>query len=737
MVVVSGHSSNKAWTRASLRAIVLNGMLLAAGEASAEDLAAKFPNLVIPVPPVVADDEELAAEPAPERRPGFDLADRFPNIVMPPMLAASEADTAERGGTTARVPGYSDFATIVEEAKREAMGLPALGARSLSDGLKEASRAKVQAQFASHARPHCRAGGRSVPASPCPPQQRQMQPQQPLDATQPPLPMQPEMAAESGDALVPGSTDQQVSPLPQVPPAVVATPDLRRELPRSNQLARADIGGLRENWADIPNLVGDGCAPMGSSGQIAVGRLGVQALDQSLVGSGTGSFLTGSTSRDIVLVQNPNSQQIQTIAPQYPGYAGLPGTPVGSVSSSTPIPVTSHGAILGVGSPGSFTQSVDQVFKTNAAVGTTQYTGATTAFDAPASGAVGQAGNGQAPYDAYLFYNYVVSANIVLPGYAVGFVKLTENMSPIPRDRVYMTYSYFNNANFYPTKADANRFMPGFEKTFFDGWTSVELRTPFAATLSNSQNLLTNTGNGQSGVSEYRDIQFGNMSVIFKTFLWEQKTWAITAGTQVMLPTANNTSVTIPGSQRPDGQNLQMVYVANESVHVMPFVGSVWAPNERWFNQALLQIETDVNGNLAYINNSFDPTLSGRQLQQAGRIYYPTFMYLSFGTGYWLYKDNTRNFTGFSPVAEIHVNQALDEFCPRQSNGFQLGPNLGIVSVTNAMVGCNFEWGERSTLTFGYVTPLGGGVDRYFDGELRALYNWRFGPQNRLTRAQF
>jgi hypothetical protein len=40
-------------------------------------------------------------------------------------------------------------------------------------------------------------------------------------------------------------------------------------------------------------------------------------------------------------------------------------------------------------------------------------------------------------------------------------------------------------------------------------------------------------------------------------------------------------------------------------------------------------------------------------------------------------------------------------------------------------------------VTFAYVTPLGGGLDRFFDGELRAFVNWRFGRQNRLTRAQF
>jgi hypothetical protein len=55
----------------------------------------------------------------------------------------------------------------------------------------------------------------------------------------------------------------------------------------------------------------------------------------------------------------------------------------------------------------------------------------------------------------------------------------------------------------------------------------------------------------------------------------------------------------------------------------------------------------------------------------------------------------------------------------------------------NGMVGFNLECGTRSTMTFAYVSPIGGGVDRWFDGEVRAMYNWRFGRQTRLTRVQF
>jgi len=504
----------------------------------------------------------------------------------------------------------------------------------------------------------------------------------------------------------------------------------------NREFSRADLGGLRETWSDAPNIVGDGCAPERSASKFSVGKICI--ITPGLANND--GVLTAPNASQIAIFSSGQYNSVQAVqGAGYPAFT-LPIQQLGNVAGTPPSAILADGSsngIVGVQSPPGFIPAADNTFATNPTLITSQYSNLNpdTVFDANASGALQNPApptppGAPATYDSFLYSNQVVDANITLPGYAVGFVKLTENQSPIPRDRVYMTYSYFKNNNFYPTQADVNRFMPGYEKTFFDGWSSLEIRTPFAATLSNSQTLMP----GGQGVSEYRDIQFGNMSVIFKTFLWERQTWAISAGVQTMLPTANNTFLNGVNAQ---GYDIQSVYVANESVHVMPFLGAIWAPNERFFNQALLQVETDVNGNPAYINNNQETGISGRNLNYAGRIRYPTFMYLAFGSGYWLYKNPTANFTGFAPVMEVHVNQALSEYCPLQQAGYQLGPNLGMVSVTNGLVGCNFEWGERSTLTFAYITPLGGGSDRFFDGELRALYNLRFGSQNRLTRAQF
>jgi hypothetical protein len=568
---------------------------------------------------------------------------------------------------------------------------------------------------------------------------------QPMPSGQgvPPSPVDPSNPGATG---TPGVA---ASPLP--PASALAGLELTPDQLRASTMNRSSGGGrISEGLNRSPNLQGDGCAPAGTFSQLLVGRLciNVPGLDPT-----TAPYFHSNSAALLEGVSTASTQfnTAQGVAPSFTQAFNLPSQNLGSVPGTGPSDVTASGPQSGPyppsnssltlvttnDAPAAFLAAADNAFRTNPSLQTTQWpAGSTvTAYDPQHSGVIVSGTTAQ----AFLYYDYLLDSPLILPGYAVGFVKLTENMSPLPRDRVYMNYSYFHNANFFPTRADVNRFMPGFEKTFYDGWTSIEVRTPFAATLSNSQMYYYDSGvtGGGAGTSEYRDVQFGNMSTIFKTILLERQTWAITGGVQVMLPTASNTQVGGPTMFAGQSSDLQSVFVANESVHVMPFVGSVWAPNDRFFSQALLQIDRDVNGNPAYVNTSQTPGISGRQLDYAGRLFYPTFMYLSLGTGYWIYKDDTQNLTGFSPVFELHVNQAFNEFCPIQYGGWTLGPNVGTVSVTNALIGCNFEWGTRSTLSLGYVTPLGGGVDRFFDGELRAMYNWRFGPQNSLRRAQF
>jgi len=519
----------------------------------------------------------------------------------------------------------------------------------------------------------------------------------------------------------------QVPPVPQQ-----AVPNLAQDF------ANLDVGGLREAWTNTPSFIGDGCAPSSVASDLVVGRLLVYA--QGLTQIGNTLFGNEGTPSPVIGTVPAGISSVQAIqAAGYPAFlvpVDQVGTvPVSEVDVQIPVAGPTSGGITPVQSPALYTASVDQAFATSPALNTSQYAAQnpTTVYDAASSGALPAVDTVQPPQDAFLFYNYVIKVDslALIPGLNVGFVKLVENTSPIPRDRVYFNYSYFHNANISAERADINRFVPGFEKTFFDQWTSIEIRTPFAATLSNSQQV---QGGACGGLSEYRDIEFGDMSVIFKSFLMQRETWGITGGMQVLLPTAQSTSVT---GLNQNGLPTQFVYVENQSVHTMPFVGSVWAPSERWFNQAMLQMDVDTNGSPAYVNSQLRPGITNKQLDSAGRILFPTFMYLSFSSGYWLYQGNGPGLTGFSPMMEVHVNQGMTQFQPINAYGYTLGNDLGVVSVTNGLVGCNLEYNKRSTITFAYVTPLGGGFDRFFDGEFRAFVNWRFGPQNRLTRAQF
>src|SRR5688572_30352983 len=118
---------------------------------------------------------------------------------------------------------------------------------------------------------------------------------------------------------------------------------------------------------------------------------------------------------------------------------------------------------------------------------------------------------------------------------SVGRVKLAENVSPIPRDRVFVNYSYFDNVPLTPDGVNVNRFVPGFEKTFLDGTMSFEVRFPFASTLSS--NVVA------GGPTKDDWGEFGNLSAIWKTLLHVDRRWVTTAGLQLTVPTADDVTV--------------------------------------------------------------------------------------------------------------------------------------------------------------------------------------------------
>ena len=313
-----------------------------------------------------------------------------------------------------------------------------------------------------------------------------------------------------------------------------------------------------------------------------------------------------------------------------------------------------------------------------------------------------------------------ITLNVPSPsaGGGVGRMKLAENTSPLPRDRVFFNYSYFNNVPLAAGGVNVNRVTPGFEKTFLDGTMSIEVRAPFASTLDNT--IFTD------GATNTSSTQFGNLTTYLKGLLYSDGTFAFSAGLGLAVPTASDVRVRTVGG--PD-----LVRIKNESVHLMPFIGTLWTPNDRLFMQSFTQFDFDTNGNPVSVTD-FNGGLT-----PIGRANDVTYLFQSISAGYWTYRDPNSDsiVTGIAPMAELHYNRSLSNTDVVSGNGFQIGNFQDNFSLLNATVGVNMLLKDSASLTLGYSTPLGGGADRQFDGEFRAMLNWYFGTANRMNRVQF
>jgi hypothetical protein len=66
-----------------------------------------------------------------------------------------------------------------------------------------------------------------------------------------------------------------------------------------------------------------------------------------------------------------------------------------------------------------------------------------------------------------------------VPVTSFGSFKISDNGNPQPGDRAFVTYNYYDVDGFHANNSMVNRETIGFEKSFFDGWASFELRAPF------------------------------------------------------------------------------------------------------------------------------------------------------------------------------------------------------------------------------------------------------------------
>ncbi len=299
----------------------------------------------------------------------------------------------------------------------------------------------------------------------------------------------------------------------------------------------------------------------------------------------------------------------------------------------------------------------------------------------------------------------------LIPSNNNGQLKLAENVSPLPRDRIFFNYSLFNRVPLTPGGVDVSRFSPGFEKTFLDKQASIEIRTPFATTLDND--IFTD------GSSSTNRLQFGNLFLTLKGLLIGTDSWAITGGTSIVLPTAQDNRLI-----GQDGE--QILQISNDSVHLMPFLGAMATPSENTYIQSIVQIDQPLNGNSVIESTSFSNFSNSRTDSNVGTLTDFTMLYCDVATGFWLYRapSNSRNgILGVIPTLEFHWNQSLtraDSVTAQQGtvNGtvthFQ---NLNITS------GVTFQLPRKTRLALGYAVPVGNSQDQLFNSELRVMLN--------------
>jgi hypothetical protein len=295
-------------------------------------------------------------------------------------------------------------------------------------------------------------------------------------------------------------------------------------------------------------------------------------------------------------------------------------------------------------------------------------------------------------------------------GGVVGIQKLVENSSPIPRDRILFNYSYYNNVRFTPNGLDVNRYTVGFEKTFLNQLASIELRAPFASTLNSDISATGFPGSAPNTTN----TEFGNMALYIKGLVLEGDSYAVGAGLGIGLPTADDVNLLAPNGAR-------LIQIQNESVQLMPYVGAIYAPGDRFFSQALLQVSTVSSGNPTYID------IPQTGLVQFGTLNDPTWLFASLNFGYWTHRgDGSERLSGIAPIFEIHYNTTVNDTDSVGFGPFQVGQTFSQVDMLNLVAGVNLEFFGRTYLSAAYVVPATSGPDRFFDGELRVLFNRYF-----------
>ncbi|HEX3315420.1 MAG TPA: transporter, partial [Gemmataceae bacterium] len=313
-------------------------------------------------------------------------------------------------------------------------------------------------------------------------------------------------------------------------------------------------------------------------------------------------------------------------------------------------------------------------------------------------------------------YKFVSTAQIAAGGGGVvGRQKMSEDTSPIPRDRLIFDYDYFSGASLTPGGIDVHRIVVGFEKTYLDGRASLEVRMPFASTLDSTSTV---------GL-ESRNTEIGDVRITPRFLAYSSETVNVGTGLGIYLPTSADTRVR-------NGDGSDLARFSNDSVTLSPYLGVLFTPNDRVFSQEWISFDFDTGGSALSAN------VDGNGLQSLGRYRNGTQMNLDAQIGYWLINPSDQAaVTGLAPFLELHYGSAVTNASMIQAGDLQIGGGSRGDEL-NLTAGVMVQLGERLNLQVGASVPVINSDSRNFEWQVGFRLNYFFGASAALpSRAAF
>lgn len=243
-----------------------------------------------------------------------------------------------------------------------------------------------------------------------------------------------------------------------------------------------------------------------------------------------------------------------------------------------------------------------------------------------------------------------------VPQVVRGPFKVTENESPRPTTRAYLSYYFYDDVfqgfggpNVPRVRVHQQVF--GYEQAFLDGRASVGARLPF--------NQVTSAG------GFLNDEALADLTLVTKYAVYDDRVTGnlFSAGLVLTVPTASRPRSTITGD------------VIGGTL-IQPYVGYILRGGP-WYVQGF--------SSFVFPTDDRDATLATNDVQ----------------FGYELYRNPDAIVSGVIPTFEVHVNTPLDHRGPRNEP-------VGFVDQVTLLGGAQFLFRERSAVGFGVGAPVTG-----------------------------